>query len=179
LTTVRDASTRFQHQTFFEQFGRKSLFDPSKQGVRNRTRNPDLKGNDMKERTTQTLLAIVALLLLAHLVRPALTSSAQDIAPVLRGRALEIVDARGQVRARINVEPSTTMDDGKIYPESSVFRLIDPNGQIRVKLGADKDGSGLLLTDDSQQPGVHMLAKGTGSLLKLANKNGREQVIKP
>lgn len=133
----------------------------------------------MKERTTQVLLAIVAVLLLAHLVRPALTSSAQDIAPVLRGRALEIVDERGQVRARINVEPATTTPDKKTYPESAVFRLVDPNGRIRVKLGADREGSGLMLADDSQQPGVHMLAKGTGSFLKLANKDGREQVIKP
>jgi hypothetical protein len=65
------------------------------------------------------------------------------------------------------------------YPEAAVFRLKDPSGRIRVKLGADQEGSGLLLADDSQQPGVHMLAKGAGSFLKLVNKGGREQVIQP
>jgi hypothetical protein len=53
------------------------------------------------------------------------------------------------------------------------------NGLIRVKLGADRDGSGLVLLDDSQQPGVHILAKGTDCFLKLTNKGGREQIIKP
>jgi hypothetical protein len=66
------------------------------------------------------------------------------------------------VRARINVEPATTMPDGKTYPEAVVFRLTDPSGRIRVKLAADQDGSGLLLANDSQQPGVHMLADGSG-----------------
>lgn len=103
----------------------------------------------------------------------------QSVAPVLRGRALEIIDERGQVRARLNIEPTTTMPDGKTYLEAAGFRLLDPSGRIRVKLGAHKDGSGLILADDSQQPGVHMLAKGTGCFLKLTNKDGREQLIKP
>ena len=124
-----------------------------------------------------TVINLVLLMfVLAQLIRPAV---AQDVAPVLRGQVLEIVDERGQVRARINVEPAVTMPDGKTYPEAVVFRLIDPNGRIRVKLGADHDGSGLLLADDSQQPGVQILAKGAGSFMKVVNKDGREQVIKP
>jgi hypothetical protein len=99
--------------------------------------------------------------------------------PVLRGRALEIVDQRGQVRARINVEPATTMPDGKTYPEAVVFRLSGPNGRIRVKLGADQDGSGLLLVNDSQQPGVHLLAKSKENFMKVIDKDGRESVLKP
>jgi hypothetical protein len=104
---------------------------------------------------------------------------AQKDASVLRGSALEIVDERGTIRARINMEPAVTMPDGKAYPEAVVFRLTDPEGRIRVKLGADRDGSGLLLADDAQQPGLHLLAKATESFLKVVNKNGREQVIKP
>ncbi len=131
---------------------------------------------------TQRFVIVLTVFNLAILIfnlaqtRPA---TAQGVVPVLRGRALEILDDRGQVRARINVEPATTMSDGKRYPESAVFRLTDPSGRIRVKLGADQDGSGLMLADDSQQPGVHMLAKSAGSFLKLINKDGREQVIKP
>jgi hypothetical protein len=39
-------------------------------------------------------------------IRP--TVAAQDVAPVLRGRALEIVDERGRVRASLNVYPAST-----------------------------------------------------------------------
>jgi len=125
------------------------------------------------------VLTVINLVILIFVLAQARQPLAQSVAPVLRGQALEIVDGKGQIRARINVEPATTMSDGKTYPESVVFRLTDPTGKIRVKLGADRDGSGLMLADDSQQPGVHMLAKGPGSFLKLINKDGREQLIKP
>lgn len=131
---------------------------------------------------TQRLAMAVTVINLAILVlvltqnRP---SVAQGVAPVLRGQALEIVDERGQVRARIDVEPAATMPDGQSCPEAVVLRLIDPNGRIRVKLGADQDGSGMLLANDSQQPGLHMLTKGTDSFLKVIDRDGREHVIKP
>ena len=133
----------------------------------------------MKTQRFTIVLTLVNLVILMFTLAQSHTGEAQSIAPVLRGRALEIVDERGQVRARINIEPATTMADGKKYPESAVLRLTDPSGRIRVKLGADQDGSGLMLADDSQQPGVHVLAKGTGTFLKLTNKDGREQLIKP
>jgi hypothetical protein len=123
-----------------------------------------------------TATNLVLLVFLLAQGRPAL---AQGTLSVLRSRALEIIDERGQVRARLNIEPATTMPDGKTYPEAVVFRMTDPSGRIRVKLGADQDGSGLLLANDSQQPGVHLLAKGAGSSLRLLNKDGGEQVLKP
>jgi hypothetical protein len=64
----------------------------------------------VKERTTQVLLAIVALLLLAHLVRPALTSSASQAqqvekAPaVLRAQEIELVDKKGLVVGQLRRE---------------------------------------------------------------------------
>jgi hypothetical protein len=88
---------------------------------------------------------------------------------VLRGRALELVDERGKSRATILVEPS-----GEV-----VFRLLDQQGTIRVKLGAGKDGSGLLLANDATEPGVHLLAKADGSSMRVANKDGHERVIVP
>jgi hypothetical protein len=133
----------------------------------------------MKTQRLAIFLTAVNLVILMFVMAQSSPGVAQGVAPVLRGQALEIVDQRGQIRARINVEPAATTPDGKKYPEAVVFRLTDPNGRIRVKLGADSDGSGLMLADDSQQPGVHALAKGTGSFLKLINKEGREQVIKP
>jgi len=96
--------------------------------------------------------------------------AAVDQAPdVLRGRALELVDERGQIRARLDMEPGGNV----------VFRLLDREGTIRVKLGAGTDGSGLLLANDATEPGVHLLAKPQGSSLRLADKDGRERLITP
>jgi hypothetical protein len=88
---------------------------------------------------------------------------------VLRGKALELVDERGKMRARIGVEPN-----GEV-----VFRLLDQQGTIRVKLGAGSDGSGLLLANDATEPGVHILARADGSSIRIVNKDGREQLIAP
>lgn len=57
-----------------------------------------------------------------------------------RASATELVDGNGQVRAQLNVDD----DDGEV-----VLRLRDADGSIRVKLGASKDGSGLLLLDEA------------------------------
>jgi hypothetical protein len=40
----------------------------------------------------------------------------------------------------------------------AVFRMRDAEGTIRVKLGASKDGSGLVLLDERTEPGLHVLA---------------------
>ena len=52
---------------------------------------------------------------------------------VLRAQKIELVDARGVTRARF-----TTEENGEV-----VLRLIAANGELRVKLGAGNDGSGL------------------------------------
>jgi hypothetical protein len=88
---------------------------------------------------------------------------------VLRGTALELVDAEGRPRANIDVMPG-----GEV-----VLRLRDQEGTIRVKLGAGRDGSGLLLANDATEPGVHLLAGTKGSSVRVVNKDGRAQVIAP
>jgi hypothetical protein len=85
------------------------------------------------------------------------------------------------VRAQITVLPATTQD-GKAYVESVLLRLIDSNGRPAVKLGASVDGSGLSLAGDSEREersGVQIRAEGTGSLVKLVNKDRRHQVVQP
>lgn len=114
-------------------------------------------------------LTAVNLGILVGGLAPARSTGAQPEEPVLRGRALELVDGNGRTRASIRVEA-----DGE-----AVLRLTDPKGTIRVKLGAGEDGSGLLLANDATEPGVHILAKATGSTLKLRNKDGRERNITP
>jgi hypothetical protein len=109
-----------------------------------------------------SLLALTGALLLGR------SAVAQAVAPVLRARAVELVDDRGVVRAQLDVESS-----GEV-----VLRLRDAGGTIRVKLGASAEGSGLVLLDDAAEPGIHMLATRAGTSLTL--KKGQQQhVIKP
>jgi hypothetical protein len=91
---------------------------------------------------TICLLTLVAIPLLS---RPA---GAKRVPSVLRARAIELVDGRRQVRAEIRVERG-----GEV-----VLRLRDEEGAIRVKLGAGREGSGLLLLNEATEPGVHALA---------------------
>ena len=119
-------------------------------------------------RVAVALTAINLVLLLAALAQKG-SAATQGGGDVLRGQALELVDQRGQIRARLNVE-----SDGQV-----VLRLLDQQGTIRVKLGADKAGSGLVLNNDATEPGVHLLAKATGSTIRLVNKDGRERMITP
>lgn len=112
----------------------------------------------------------------AALAATASSAPAQEVVPVLRGRALELLDEAGQVRSRLNIEP-----DGEV-----MLRLIDRNGTIRVKLGASEGGSGLLLIDEATEPGVHIIARRTGTperptttSLSLRGPDGQQRVIRP
>ena len=75
--------------------------------------------------------------------------AANQIAPVLRGRELQLVDAGGRVRAEIKVlppDPAVKMPDGTTgYPETVLLRLIDSQGRPNVNISATEDGSGMSL----------------------------------
>jgi hypothetical protein len=107
----------------------------------------------------------LALGLLAHGRR----ASASDAPETLRARAIELVDEHGKVRAQLNVEA-----DGE-----TVLRLRDASGEIRVKIGAGADGSGLLLLDGSAEPGIHLMAKTSGTSVALTGNGGQKRVITP
>jgi hypothetical protein len=87
----------------------------------------------------------------------------------LRARAIELVDQQGRVRGQMNVEPNG----------EAVLRLRDAKGEIRVKLGADGEGSGLILLDGATEPRIHMLAKDSGTTVTLTSKAGQRRVITP
>lgn len=128
------------------------------------------------------LLTVINLLVLMTLVTRAGAITAGEVSPVLRGRGLEIVDDEGRLRAQIIVAPATTMPDGQKYPETALFRLIDPNGWPGVKIDTSVDGSGISLAGDSERRewnGIQIIAEGPGSFLKVTNKDGREQLIQP
>jgi hypothetical protein len=114
------------------------------------------------------LTTINTAVLVVLLIRSASLFAASDPETV-RAKAIELVDQQGRVRAQLNVEPNG----------EAVFRLRDAKGEIRVKLGADGAGSGLILLDGATEPRIHMLAKDNGISMTLTNKGGQRRVITP
>jgi hypothetical protein len=136
----------------------------------------------MKIQRLLIALTVVNLGLLVFQVTRLRPLQAQSGPPVLRGRELEIVDDQGRVRASIKVLPgnqAVKLPDGKPFPETVILRLIDPNGRPSVKLATSVQGAGLGLGGDTDATYVALKAEGTESSLKMTNKDGREQLIKP
>ena len=127
-----------------------------------------------------TLVNLVVLLLsLAQQFRPAF---AQGEPAVLRGRALEIVDGQGRVRASISVLPpgkSPTGEDQEA--ETVLLRLITERGRPSVKIGSSEPSSGLSFAGPTGTKDTYLIlqSKGTTSSLKLRNEDGRERVFTP
>jgi hypothetical protein len=137
----------------------------------------------MKTQRCLVVITVLNMLLLMFSLGQTRAVVAEGVAPVLRGRGLEIVDDRGRVRASITIlpaDPSVKMPDGTIgYPETVLLRLIDSKGGPNVKLGATERGAGLLLGGESDPTYVQILAEGPSTSLKMINKDGRVQLIKP
>jgi len=134
------------------------------------------------ERFLILLTAVNAGLLVYQMVRPHLSRAATiDAQTVIRGRALEIVDDRGRVRASLSVLPEDPkhMWKGEPYPETVLLRLITADGRPNVKLGASRRGAGLLIGGESDPTYVQVLAEGGESSVKLIDKKGTERLIKP
>jgi hypothetical protein len=100
---------------------------------------------------------------------------------VLRGRALELVDASGRVRAEVKVlpaDPSVKMPDGTTgYPETVLLRLIDAGGGPNVKLAATDDGAGLVLGGEDSY--VQVLSRGAHPTIKVVDKDRGVRVLVP
>jgi hypothetical protein len=130
-----------------------------------------------------TILTAVNLGLLGYqALQPRLAVAATtDVPAVLRGHALEIVDARGKVRASIAVIPEDpkVIWNGKPYPETVLLRLISPEGRPNVKLGASHMGAGLLIGGESNPTYIQVLAEDGETTIKMINRDGTERVIKP
>jgi hypothetical protein len=132
------------------------------------------------QRLTITLTFFNLILLAFGLaqLRPAV---AQGVAPVLRARALEIVDDQGRVRAEIKVlpaQPTLKMPDGTTgYPETVQLRLISSQNSPHMKLVTTEDGSGLVLGGEKGY--TQLLSRGTDPFIKIVTKDGRERTIKP
>ncbi len=126
-----------------------------------------------------TLINLVLLVLtVAQQLRP---TFAQGEAPVLRSRALEIVDGQGRVRASITVLPSSKSPNGEDQAETVLLRLITERGRPSVKIGASESTSGLSFAGPTGTKDTYVIlqSNATTSSLKLRNEDGREQVLSP
>jgi hypothetical protein len=137
----------------------------------------------MKTQRFAIAVTVLNLLVLMSVLFRASSAPNPEVVPVLRGRALEIVDDQGRVRAMIKVfpaDPNVKMPDGTTgYPETVLLRLIDSKGGPNVKIAATEDGSAMSLGGESNPTHVQVLARGSSTSLKLVNKDGQERVIKP
>jgi hypothetical protein len=134
-------------------------------------------------RVLPLLTGVNLFLLLFSLAQSRPAVAAGGVAPLLRGRGLEIVDDRGRVRASIQIlppDPKARMPDGTIGSQETVLlRLMNSHGRPNIKLGTGETGSGLLVSAETEPTYVQILAEGKNALVKLINHDGREQVIKP
>ena len=130
------------------------------------------------------VVALIALnfVLLISTFRANSAPAAGNEAPVLRGRALELVDDKGRVRCEIKLhpaDPNVKMPDGsKGYPETMLLRLIDSKGGPNVKISATEDGAGVSFGGPSGY--IQLLSRGTNlPFIKIVTKDGREKLIDP
>lgn len=127
-----------------------------------------------------TVINTALLLFFLTQARPATT---KDIAPILRARALEIVDDRGRVRASIAVypaDPNVKMPNGTTgYPETVLLRLITSQGRPDVKIAATENGAAAVFGGESDPTYVQILAEGASTSVNLVNKDGKRRLIQP
>src|SRR5262245_27524420 len=108
-----------------------------------------MEKSPMKTNRLATLVTIVKIIVLLFIA----ASPERDHFDKITVKEFDLVDAAGKQRASIKVE-----EGGEV-----VFRMRDQKGEIRLKMGAGQNGSGIVLLDENTEPGVHMLAKKTGS----------------
>jgi hypothetical protein len=126
--------------------------------------------NNMNTNRPALILTVINFILLIAVLAQSRIIATQRIPEVLRVRAFQLVDENGEVRAQFNVDGTS----GEV-----IFRMMDQQGTIRVKLGASEDGSGLVLLNDLTEPGVHILAQQGNTSLTITNQSGAKQVIEP
>ena len=142
----------------------------------------------MKNQPALTVLTLVNLGFVIFVLLHQIGSvEASNPASVLRGSGLEIVDAQGKVQASIQIVPAgparmtdgSLAKDGKVYPETVLFRLIRPDGRPSVKISTSEQGSGLTLGGGIDPTYIVLDAEGGAPSLSLTNKDGRQQFIRP
>jgi len=125
----------------------------------------------MRAGSTNALLSATIILLGANLayqsglIAPARVAGPPQVQEVIRAKLIELVAQDGKVVGQLH-----TAEDG-----SANLRLRSGTGEVRVKLGASRGGSGLVLLDNNTEPGVSLYAQdgGGGATLAEGGKNKR------
>ena len=134
------------------------------------------RGNTMRIQHVAIALTIVNLVLLMVLLEQVTPLSAQETAPVLRGRALEIVDDAGRVRASLSVLPARDQE-----AETVLLRLITEQGRPSVKVGASETSAGLSIAGPTgtQNTWITVTADRSKGKVIVKSEDGGEEIIQP
>jgi hypothetical protein len=130
----------------------------------------------MRMQRVTLALTIVNLGLLIVLLAQVSPLSAQETAPILRGRELQIVDEAGRVRASLNVLPA-----GEQSSETVLLRLITEQGRPSVKIGVSEGSSGLSIAGPTgtSNTWITVTADGSTSKMVMKNEDGGEEIVQP
>ncbi|MFD9897935.1 hypothetical protein ACHMW4_27360 [Mesorhizobium sp. UC22_110] len=129
----------------------------------------------MKRETLLTALTVTNLALLFGMgLDRVLPARALSEPGILRGNGLEIIDKEGRLRATITIQPPA---EGAT--ETTLLRLIQPDGQPAVKIGASLTGAGLSFVGGDDQSYVILDADGAETRLKMMEPGGRERLLTP
>src|SRR5262245_50685659 len=133
----------------------------------------------MKTQRLAISLSVINMVLMVFLLAQVYRTSASEVAPVLRGRALEIVDDQNRIRAQILTHGPETVN-GKTYPETVLFRMATEDRAPLMKLTVSENGSVLGLSDDSVPGGVELRAqRDKGNFVKIVSRDGRDKTLNP
>jgi len=135
----------------------------------------------MKGQRLLILLTLVNLGVLAVTLATMRPAVADGVPPVLRGRALEIVDDQGRVRASLSVLPAGTSAHGDRFPETVLLRLITERGRPSVKISTSEEAAGVSLAGPTNTKDTYVIleSKGQASSLKMRSESGREAIVAP
>ena len=122
------------------------------------------------------VLTIVNLMLLVVLLAHLSPVQAQEPAPILRGRGLQIVDDAGRIRASLAVLPAEGQS-----PETVLLRLITEQGRPSVKIGASEESAGVTVVGPTgtNNTWVTVKADGLNGSVLLKSESGGEQLLQP
>lgn len=127
----------------------------------------------MSPRFTNSLPVLAVILLganllcQARLIEPVRASTPPQVQEVIRAKLIELIAPDGKVVGQLH-----TAEDG-----SANLRLRSGDGEVRVKLGASKDGSGLVLMDNNTEPGVSLYAQSGGGAATVAEGGKTRRVV--
>ena len=123
---------------------------------------------------TAANFVLLAGILVGHV--PVLDAKTQ-VPAVLRGRAIEIVDAKGVVRFSVDIEPAS-VEGGKRYPDRVLMRVSSPGAGPGVKLVSSAEGTALLIMHNDR-PAARLVAQADSAFLRFVGPDGTDRTIAP